>query len=119
MPLFLSSILSRYGLWIGVAGLAVVLLGVTYCVGKGDGKTAETAKQLERTVAVERTAGAADAQAADQRVKDAVTTAEQRKELDDAVKNGAPAGDQRVRTGCLILRQQGRDISEIAACRGY
>lgn len=106
MPPFLSNLLSKYGLWLGVAGLAVILLTLAYCAGRGDGKAGEQRKQLEAQVRLEHDASGADATAADQRVKDAVTIEQQRKELDDAINTGESDDDLRARRGCLIMRQQ-------------
>lgn len=58
----------------------------------------------------------ANANIADIRVEDAVRAEQQQREIEDAVKNSTGPDDLRALRGCVILRQQGRDTSKIAAC---
>lgn len=56
------------------------------------------------------------ANVSDMRVEDAVRAEKQQQEIEDAVANSTGPDDLRARRGCVILRQQGRDTSKIAAC---
>jgi len=110
---------NKVAFYAGLALLVGLVLLLAYCQGRDDGKTGEVAKQQKATIQLEQDASKADAAAADQRVKDAVTITEQKKELDDAIEAGEDPATLRVRRGCLIMRQQGRDTSAIAACSRF
>jgi hypothetical protein len=96
-----------------VAAIGLALL-VAYC----SGGTGEKNKQLEREVEVQQDIGAANTNASTARVEDAVRTTQEERELDAALKAVVGPDERRALRGCVILRQQGRDTSAIAACRG-
>lgn len=100
-------------------GVVLVLLLaalVIYFMGRSDGKQGEVVGQLTRENKVQIRVGDANTKAADTRVKDAVRTEQQTKELSDALKATEDPDRQRALRGCVILRQQGRDTSRIPAC---
>lgn len=102
------------------AVLSVLVIGLTclvaYCTGHHDGKQGEVVGEQARTIQTQQQQAAAHDRAADQRVRDAVRSAQQQQELDNAISNSS--GDlARQHRGCVILRQQGRDTSDLAACR--
>lgn len=99
------------------AALSLLLL-LTYCQGRTDGKTGEVVKQVERENKVLGQIGQANEGAASSQAEDAVRSERQRKELDDALKATDNPDRQRALRGCVILRSQGRDTSRIAACSG-
>jgi len=94
--------------------LAVIALcTLSYCAG-GAG---ETIKSQDGTIKVQAQVIAADGNAADARVGDTVKIANQQREIEDAVENTSGVDDARRARGCVVLSQQGRDTSRIAACR--
>lgn len=101
----------------GIALLAGALLLLTYCTGRSDGKTSEVVKQQEREIQVQQNLGNANENASTARVKDAVKAEQQKKELNDAIKDTNSPDRARALRGCIILRQQGRDTINIPACR--
>jgi hypothetical protein len=122
IPAFL---ITRFGpvgaklIFFGSIVLAVLLMGVLlYTVGRSDGKRGEVVDQLEREVEVQRGIGTADNVSAESRVRDAVRTEQQKKELSDALEATEDPDRRRALRGCVILRQQGRDTSGIPACSG-
>ncbi len=119
VPPMILEFLRRW--WPVLAGglFVVLLLSLTYCKGESAGRNKEIVKQQETTIKIERDAGTADAAAADKRVQDTITITEQKKELDDAIETGEDPATLRARRGCLIMRQQRRDTSKIAACRRF
>lgn len=108
---------NRY--WAGAAVVLLACLGLSYCVGRGNGRSGEVTRQLERTIELEQDASKADAAAAEARLSDHLTISEQKKELDDAIARNEDADTLRARRGCLILRQQGRDTTALASCRRF
>lgn len=110
----LGSFAQKYKFAIMSAILLVVILSLAYC-GGGKG---EVNKQQARTIEMQEKVGEANDNAAEQRVEDAVQAETQKKELNDAVNKATSGDDARRRAGCVILRQQGRDTTKIAACRG-
>lgn len=119
MSAALASLWAGLGKWrwpLVIGLLAALALTLAYCQGQGAGRAGEKLKRADEAAELDARADAADAAAADARVNDARTEARQRKELDDAAANASDADDAR-RRGCALLRQQGRDPSEIAACR--
>lgn len=102
----------------GIVALVALALTVTYCSGRSAGKTGEVVKQQAREIKVQAQVGDANTNASAARVDDAVNLQTQAQELKDATSNATSPADARVRRGCVILRQQGRDTSGIAACRG-
>jgi hypothetical protein len=109
-----KSALKRFLPIFGIVMVVGLVLMLTYCAG-GAG---ERADQLEDTIEVQNKMGAADTKAADSRVVDAVRVAQEEKDLNDAIKAVGGPDARRAMRGCVILRQQGRDTSGIAACRG-
>lgn len=109
--------LTKYWPYLAAALLAVLFLTMTYCSGRSAGRDGEIADQQERTIELQNEVGAANDTAADQRVQDVVRSEQQRRELDDALKATGDPDRARAIRGCIILQQQGRDTSNIAACR--
>ena len=113
----IRSFLSTKGPWL-LAGVVMVgaLLLLSYCTGRSDGKRGEVIGQQEREIETLDKVGKANEKAAEQRVNDSEYGAAQQKEIEDAVRNAKGPDDVRAQRGCVILRQQGRDTSRIAAC---
>jgi len=105
--------------WPALAGAALVLalLTLAFCQGKQAGKSGEIVKQQGREIETQQDLGRANSNAAEARVNDAVKAAQQRKELDDAITATDDPDRQRALRGCVILRQQGRDTTNIPGCR--
>ena len=114
MPPFLT----KYWPLLAAAALFAALLTLAFCQGKQSGKSSEVIKQQGREIETQQDLGEANSNAADARVNDAVRTARERKELDDATKATQDPDRQRALRGCVILRQQGRDTANIPECRG-
>lgn len=110
----LGSFAQKYWMWFAFAILILLVLLLTYCAG-GKG---EVNKQQARTIEMQEKVGEANEAAAEARVADTERRAAEQQELNDAATKATSDADRRRRTGCVILRQQGRDISSIAACRG-
>jgi hypothetical protein len=113
MPPFLA----KYGIYIGLALVVALILGLTYCQGQKAGKSGEVVKEQGRTIQTQKEVGAANENAAGARVADATKAVQQEKELKDALAASKDPARQRVLRGCLIMRQQGRDTKNIPACR--
>jgi hypothetical protein len=113
MPPFLA----KYGIYIGLALVVALILGLTYCQGQKAGKFGEVVKEQGRTIQTQKEVGAANENAAGARVADATKAVQQEKELKDALAASKDPARQRVLRGCLIMRQQGRDTKNIPACR--
>lgn len=105
--------------WPAIAAglLGAVLLTLAYCNGRSAGRQGEVVKQQGREIETQRDLGRANENAADARVKDATTAAQQERELTDALNTTKDTDRQRALRGCTILRQQGRDTANIPACR--
>jgi negative regulator of sigma E activity len=101
----------------GLALIAVAIVGVVYFTGRHDGKSGEVVKEQARTIDTIQKVGDANTNASAARVDDTRRQDQQKQELNDALKNASGGDDARRRTGCAILRQQGRDVSAIPACR--
>lgn len=99
--------------------LLILVLSLTYCAGRKDGKTGEVVEQQERTIELQQDAAGAASTAADERLEDTVTIAEQKKELDDAIKAAEDPATLRIRRGCLVMRQQHPGAPAAPACRRY
>lgn len=120
MPAWLSAAaLKKFGPFVAIALAVVLILGVAYCKGNAAGKQKAENARLERELQVTEDVGVANSAAADTRVLDSITLAEQKKELQDAISNGEDADTLRRRRGCVILRQQGRDTSRVPECIGF
>lgn len=106
--------------WPGLAAILVIVVFVpplAYCKGQSVGRSGEVLKQQEREIETQRDLGQANEKAADQRLQDAAKSVAQYKELSDALKATSDPDHQRAMRGCIILRQQGRDVSHLPACR--
>lgn len=118
IPTFLIEKLGAVGAKFAVFGTIAALVGVilllTYCASG----THEKSKQDAATIKVQELGTKADDNAAAARVEDAKRSAQQQQELDNAIDNSLSPDDQRRRSGCVILRQQGRDTSHIPQCAG-
>lgn len=107
--------------WTWVAAgvvILLILLSLAYCTGRSDGKKDEVIGQQQREIETQDKVGKANEGAADRRLSDYQYSAEQQKEIEDAVRNAKGPDDVRAQRGCVILRQQGRDTSRIPACNG-
>jgi len=100
-----------------VAALTIGVLALAYCQGKSAGSADEIIDQQEREIETQRDVNEANEVSAESRVADTVISAQQEKELSDAIKATDDPDDRRVLRGCIILRQQGRDTSDLPACR--
>ncbi len=123
MPGFLLALgakwagLGKWRLPIIIGAVAVAAMTLAYCQGGKAARNAELLKQAETAARIDDRADKADAKAADARVDSARQAATEAKELDDATRNAPTADDARRRRGCAIMRQQGFDTTQIAACR--
>lgn len=113
----MSAFFSRYGLYLAIAAAVLVLSVGLYFLGKETGHTDAKFEGAKREIELRGDLQGASDNAAVERVKDAVTDQQQRKELDDALQATESSDKQRASRGCVILRQQGRDTSGIPACR--
>lgn len=103
----------------GIAALLSLFLLLAYCSGRTDGKTGEVVKQQEREIETQRDLGKANESAAGTRVEATVRAAKQQKELTDALQTTNDPDRRRALRGCVILRQQGRNLEDVPACRGF
>jgi hypothetical protein len=105
--------------WPALAGAAVfvAILSLAYCKGQSAGRSGEVIKQQKREIEVQQDLGRANDKAGAQRLDDAMKSTKQEKELTDALNATSDPDRQRALRGCIILRQQGRDTSNIPACR--
>lgn len=117
LPLAISDFLKKWWPVLAAALLFGVLLTLAYCNGRSAGRQGEVIKQQGREIKTQRDLGRANENAADARVKDATTAAQQERELTDALNATKDPDRQRALRGCAILRQQGRDTANIPACR--
>lgn len=106
--------IAPYAIVAVVIGLVLLL---AYCQGREDGKTGAIVAEQERTIEVQASESTAAEAAASERVADEVGLAKQNQELIDASKHSESDDARRIRRGCLILQQQGRDTSKFPACR--
>lgn len=102
---------------LGAAALAILILSVAYCSGRTAGRQGEVVEQLEREGDTLRDLGSANENAAGRRLDDMTRAERQAEELNDALETANDPDRQRTLRGCIILRQQGRDTSNIPACR--
>lgn len=118
MPVLLF-LKSKWGMIACAALLVVLVLALTYCSGKNAGESEADLAREKANVEALATASAAAEKAAEERgIADAIADA-QRKELDDAKRDCTSVDDCRVRRGCIVLRQQGKDLASIPACRRF
>lgn len=105
--------------WPALLAGVVILIAVGYIYSRGvnAGKTSEQLKEAKNELEVVTKVEGANVSAADARVKDATVHQEQAQEIKDAVRDSKTLDDARRKRGCVILRQQGRDTTKIAACR--
>ncbi len=109
--------IKRFGPYIAVGLLVVLLLTLAYCKGQSAGKSSEIIKQQDREIEVQKDLGNANENAADKRLSDLERARIQERELNNALQATSDPDRQRTLRGCLILRQQGRDVSNLPACR--
>jgi hypothetical protein len=100
-----------------LALIVLAIVGTIYAFGRHDGKSGEVVKEQARTIDTIQKVGDANTNASAARVENTRRQDQQKQELNDALKNASGGDDARRRTGCAILRQQGRDVSAIPACR--
>ena len=105
--------------WPALAGALVLVsvLSLAYCKGQSAGKSGEVVKQQKREIQTQQELGRANEKAGDRRMEDAARSTAQQKELEDALAASKDPDRQRALRGCIILRQQGRDTSNLPACR--
>jgi hypothetical protein len=105
--------------WPALAGalVLVAILSLAYCKGQSAGRSGEVIKQQKREIEVQQDLGRANDKAGAQRLDDAMKSTKQEKELNDALASTNDPDRQRALRGCIILRQQGRDTSNLPACR--
>lgn len=97
--------------------LALMLAALAiYLTGRSDGKQGEIVGQLEREVEVQGEVGRANEGSAGRQAQDEVRVALNQKELEDALEASTDPDTRRTLRGCIVMRQQGRDTSHVAAC---
>lgn len=102
---------------LAAAALFGLLLTLAYCKGENAGSQGEIVKQQDREIGTQRDLNKANERAASARVDSVDKAAKQEKELTDALQATDDPDRRRALRGCIILRQQGRDISDLPACR--
>lgn len=98
----------------------VVIIGaivVIYTRGVSAGKSGEQVKAAQREVTVQKEITEANENASAARIDASRELEEQARELQDAQEDAGSLDTIRIKRGCVILRQQGRDTSRIPACR--
>ena len=118
MPVLLL-LKSKWALIGGAALLFAAILALAYCSGRKAGTDAADLAREKANVEALATASAAAEAAAEERGSDAAVIADQRKELSDAKWTCKGADDCRGMRGCIILRQQGKDLAGIPACQRF
>lgn len=105
--------------WPALLAGVVIFGGVLfiYLHGISVGKTGEVVKQVKREAEVQVKINEANENASAARVDAERDLADQARELKDAEQDAASLDAIRIKRGCVILRQQGRDTSRIPACR--
>lgn len=102
---------------LAAAALFGILLTLAYCKGESAGSQGEIVKQQDREIQAQRDLNTANEKAASNRVDQATISAQQEKELTDALQATDDPDRQRALRGCIIMRQQGRDVADLPACR--
>jgi outer membrane murein-binding lipoprotein Lpp len=97
--------------------LIVGSLVVIYSGGFGAGKATEVVKSQARELELKDDIMDANENASDARVEAATALQNQAEELEDAQQETDSLDTVRIKRGCVVLRQQGRDIRQIPACR--
>lgn len=110
----LGSFMQKAWPWLVGAVLIATILGLTYCVGGKD----KIIEQKDAEIELRKDVSDADDIAGDLRVEDKARIMKETEELEDAIDNATSDDDARRRAGCVILRQQGHDVSGIATCAG-
>lgn len=118
MNVVVLAFLKKWWPVIGAAILMGSLLTLAYCKGESAGKNGEIINQQEREIETQKDLNSANENAAATRLEDAARAAQQEKELTDVVQSTVDPDARRRLRGCIILRQQGRDLEDIPACRG-
>lgn len=125
-----AALLARLGLSQGLAGkvapwavgllIAIVALLAVAAWDHFDDEAAIRADRLEGDVEQLEDQVAADAGAADRRLRDAAAIREQEEAFAKAIDDPRPgdAGDPGVRRACEQLRRDGQDTRGLAACGG-
>lgn len=108
---------------IGIAiAIIVLLLGLSYCQGRTDGRNGERVKQQAATIKAQAKDKVATDTAAAERTTDQAAntnmTEAYHAEIAKAAKGGANS-DAATRLACERLRRAGRDVGSIPACRGH
>jgi hypothetical protein len=119
IPPAMLLILKKWWPVIAAAALFGMLLTLAYCKGESAGKSGEIVKQQDREIETQRDLNDASENAAADRVEDATRAAQQEKELTNALEATDDPDRRRTIRGCVILRQQGRNLADIPACRGF
>lgn len=104
--------------WAGVLLLAAAILTLAYCTGRNSGGKDAVIDQQAAEIDTLDKIGNANQGAADQRVSDSVRQMRETQELQDALNSETDPDKQRALRGCVIMRQQNRNTSGIAACSG-
>lgn len=116
-PPAMLAILKKWWPVLAAAALFGLLLTLAYCKGESAGSTGEIVKQQTREIETQRDLNTANEKAASTRVDQATLSAQQEKELTDALQATDDPDRQRALRGCIIMRQQGRDVADLPACR--
>ena len=119
MSIVIPAAVKKYGPYLAVALLVVAILALAYCQGKSHGAKDEQLNTAENTIEVQHTEAAAQEAAAEQRVRDVLTLAEQEKELENARKIGAHPSELRARRACIVMQQQDRSAGVPPECERF
>lgn len=105
--------------WPALLAGVVIIAGITviYMRGVSAGKTGEQVKAVQRENEVQVKINDANENASAARVEAATKLEQQQRELEDVQSEAGSVDALRVKRGCVVLRQQGRDVSKIPACR--
>lgn len=117
IPFAVRQFLAKW--WPALLAGVVIIVAVTviYFRGYSAGKTTEVVKQVQRENEVQIKINDANENASAARVEAATKLEQQQRELEDVQAEAGSVDALRVKRGCVVLRQQGRDVSKIPACR--
>jgi hypothetical protein len=117
IPFAVRQFLAKW--WPALLAGVVIIVAVTviYFRGYSAGKTTEVVKQVQREAEVQVKINDANENAAQARVDAATALQNQAQELQDVQEQAGSVDALRIKRGCVVLRQQGRDTSKIPACR--